>query len=86
MMTKFLTTTENQGGGGGEIVPQGTAYVVSGNGKSVNLRTAASQNSSVIRAYPVGTQLTILTKGETWYFVHIGNDYGYMMKKFISEN
>ena len=86
MMTKFLTTTENQGGGGGEIVPQGTAHVVSGNGKSVNLRTAASQNSSVIRAYPVGTQLTILTKGETWYFVHIGNDYGYMMKKFISEN
>ncbi len=85
MMTKFLTTTKPEGGGGGEIIPQGEAIVVSMNGKDVNLRTAASLNSQVIRTYPVGTSLTIITRGDQWYFIHIGDDYGYMMKKFIRE-
>ena len=84
MMTKFLTATEYQGGGEVEPVVTG-AHVVSGNGKSVNLRTAPGKSSEVIRSYPVGTALTIITKGDEWYFIQIGNDYGYMMKKFIAE-
>ena len=83
MMTKFLTTTAPSGGSADPV--QGTAYVISGNGKDVNLRTTPSISSKVIRAYPVGTPLTIITRGDGWYFIHIGEDYGYMMKNYISE-
>ena len=85
MMTQFLTTTEYKGYSGGETTPQGQAVVVSGNGKSVNLRTTPDYSSKVIRSYPVGTPLTIITRGDQWYFIHIGDDYGYMMKSFIRE-
>ena len=83
MMTQFLTTTAPSGGG--TVPVQGEARVVSGNGKDVNLRTTPQLSSRVIRSYPVGTPLTIITRGDQWYFIHIGEDYGYMMKSFISE-
>ena len=83
MMTKFLTTTMPSGSG--TIPVQGEARVISGNGKDVNLRTLPQVSSKVIRSYPVGTPLTIITRGEEGYFIHIGDDYGYMMKNFIQE-
>lgn len=84
MMTQFLTTTMTTGGS--SVVPvQGDARVVSANGKDVNLRAAPGLDSKVIRTYPAGTPLTIITRGEDWYFIHIGDDYGYMMKSFIRE-
>lgn len=84
MMTQFLTTTLPSGGSS-SVPAQGEARVVSGNGKDVNLRAAPGLDSKVIRAYPAGTPLTIITRGEEWYFIHIGDDYGYMMKSFIRE-
>ena len=84
MMTQFLTTNAASGGSG-SVPVQGTARVISGNGKDVNLRAAPGLDSKVIRAYPSGTSLTIITRGEEWYFIHIGDDYGYMMKSFIRE-
>lgn len=84
MMTEFLTTTAPSGGGSTPVV-QGGARVASANGKDVNLRTAPGLDSRVIRSYPTGTSLTIITRGEEWYFIHIGDDYGYMMKSFIRE-
>ena len=66
--------------------PSACAYVTSGNGKSVNLRTGPSKGYPVIRSYAVGTPLTIVTRGPEWYFVHIGGVYGYMMRAFIHEN
>ena len=82
MMTKFLTETQ-------PIPPApyyDGAYVVSANGRSVNLRVAPSKNSKVIKSFRVGTRLTIITYGADWYFIQIGGYYGYMMRQFIYEN
>lgn len=80
MMTQFLTTTEPQ--------PQphpivGAAYVVSANGRNVNLRAAPSTGSAIIRSFRVGTRLNIITRGQDWYFIQIDGYYGYMMRQFI---
>ena len=84
MMTEFLSTAATSAGNA--IIPvEGGAYVVSGNGKDVNLRTAPSLESKVIRTYPAGTALTVITRGDEWFFIHIGDDYGYMMNRFIRE-
>lgn len=84
MMTKFLTTSQPEPG----IIPapeSDGAWVYSGNGKNVNLRTAPEVSAKIIRSYPAGTPLTIITRGNQWYFIHIGDDYGYMMNQFIRE-
>ena len=78
MMTKFLTETDP----GHHILPGG-AYVVSANGKSVNLRIKPSTGSGIIRSFKVGTPLTIITRGTDWYFIQINGYYGYMMRQFI---
>ena len=81
MMTQFLTTPEPAYV---EIV--GTAYVVSANGRNVNLRVAPSTGSAVIRSYKVGTRLNIITRGRDWYFIQIEGQFGYMMRQFIYDN
>ena len=86
MMSQFLTTVAPAPAPTPVPTPVGTAYVVSGNGKSVNLRTGPGKGFKVIRSYAVGTPLTIVTKGAEWYFVHIGDVYGYMMRTFIAES
>ena len=79
MMTEFLTESYNPA-----PVPSYTgAYIVSANGRNVNLRSAPSTQSTIIRSYKVGTPLTIITRGVDWCFVLIDGNYGYMMKQFI---
>ena len=79
MMTEFLTEKEPVK----SVPPTGGAYVVSANGKNVNLRAAPTTRSTVIRSYKVGTKLTIITRGVDWCFVLINGTYGYMMRQFI---
>ena len=79
MMTQFLTETEP---GPSPIIP-GSAYVVSANGKSVNLRSKPTTASGIIKSFKVGTPLTIITRGTDWYFIQINGYYGYMMRQFI---
>ena len=78
MMTQFLTETKPVG----PVIP-GSAYVVSANGKNVNLRSKPTTASSVIRSFKVGTPLTIIMRGADWYFIQISGYYGYMMRQFI---
>lgn len=85
MMTDYLTA-DNASGSGNVAPATGGAYVISANGKSVNLRNGPGIDNQVIRTYPSGTPLTIITRGTEWNFVQIGNDYGYMMRSFIREN
>ena len=80
MMTEFLTTVQPPHP---EPPAPGAAYVVSANGKSVNLRVAPSTGSKVIKSFRVGTGLNIITRGHDWYFIQIGGYYGYMMRQFI---
>jgi uncharacterized protein YgiM (DUF1202 family) len=77
MMTQFLTETAPPK----PII--GGSYVVSANGKNVNLRTKPTTASGIIRSFRVGTPLTIITRGTDWYFVQISGYYGYMMRQFI---
>lgn len=81
MMTQFLTTNQPAP----PAPPLSGAYVVSANGKNVNLRTGPSTGSPVITSFKVGTRLTIITRGSDWCFVQIGEYYGYMMRQFIYE-
>ena len=79
MMTEFLTESQ-------PAVPTpyvSGAYVVSANGRNVNLRAAPTTQSAVIRSCKVGTPVTIITRGVDWYFVLIDGAYGYMMRQFI---
>ena len=80
MMTQFLTTSEPSPTPPG---PLGAAYVVSANGKNVNLRTGPSTGSPIIRSFKVGTRLNVITRGRDWCFIQIGGYYGYMMRQFI---
>ena len=81
MMTEFLTGNEPVK----PVPPTGGAYVVSANGKNVNLRAAPTTRSTVIRSYKVGTRLTVITRGIDWCFILIDGTYGYMMRQFIYE-
>ena len=77
MMTQFLTET---------VPPRpiiGGSYVISANGKNVNLRRQPTTASGIIRSFRVGTPLTIITRGTEWFFIQIGGYYGYMMRQFI---
>lgn len=78
MMSEFLTETKPVN----PVIP-GSAYVVSANGKSVNLRIRPTTASGIIKSFRVGTPLTIITRGTDWYFIQINGYYGYMMRQFI---
>ena len=81
MMSQFLTTTEPPVNPNPPIV--GAAYVVSANGRNVNLRAAPTTAGKIIKSFKVGTRLNIITRGKDWYFIQIGGIYGYMMRQFI---
>lgn len=80
MMTQFLTEKEPVVN---PVVPVTGAYIVSANGRNVNLRSQPSTASSVLRSFKPGTPVTIITRGSEWCFVLINGYYGYMMKQFI---
>ena len=84
MMSQFLTTTEPPVNPDPPII--GAAYVVSANGKNVNLRAAPTTAGKLIKSFKVGTRLNIITRGRDWYFIQIGGYYGYMMRQFIYDN
>ena len=78
MMTQFLTKTKPD-----EIIPDTGSYVISYNGKNVNLRTGPGYNYPILNSYPPGTPLTIIKADSVWDNVKINGVYGYMMNKFI---
>lgn len=82
MMTEFLT--ENEPFHPSPIV--GAPVVTSANGKNVNLRSGPGKSYSVIRSFPVGTVLQIISRGSAWDYVSINGYRGYMMREFIREN
>ena len=81
MMTKYLKTTAPEP----SSAATNGALVVSSNGKYVNLRTGPGLNYSAIYSYAPGTPVTVLSKGNGWYFVQIQKTYGYMMSQYIQE-
>lgn len=61
-----------------------TAYVVSGNGKTVVLRNGPGKEYDVLASYKVGQKATVRSYGSTWCAVTINGLDGYMMTEFLS--
>ena len=78
MMTEFLSSVSPAP----SPAPAGP-YVTSANGKNVNLRTGPGKQYGVVRSFAVGTPLAVVTPGQWWSYIQIGNTYGYMMNEFI---
>jgi uncharacterized protein YgiM (DUF1202 family) len=78
MMTQFLTKTKPE-----PIIPTGGSFVISYNGKNVNLRSGPGLKYPILNSYAPGTPVTVLTPGAEWDYIRIGSLYGYMMDQFI---
>lgn len=78
MMSQFLSKTAPE-----PYVPTGEYIVISYNGKNINMRSGPGKNYPVIRTFPPGTSLKILTVGRDWQYISIGEIKGYMMTQFI---
>lgn len=52
-------------------------------GSVVNFRSAPGLNSSIIKAYPVGTKITVLEAGQDWSKVQIDGVDGYVSSYFF---
>lgn len=79
MMTEFIDTWD-----GGYTAGGYTAYVVSGNGKNVVLRSGPSKQHDILASYSVGQKVTVVSYGSTWSQVSINGLGGYMMSEFLS--
>ena len=77
MMNEFISRGESTAG-------DYTAYVVSGNGKTVVLRSGPSKQYEALASYKVGQKVTVLSYGSTWCRVRINGLDGYMMTEFLS--
>lgn len=53
-------------------------------GYLVRLREKASKDGKVLDAYPRGTKVTILKKGDTWTKVSVHDKEGYMMTCYLA--
>lgn len=83
MMTEFLTATAPDGST--STTPSTyTAYVTSGNGLGVRLRSGASKFFPTLATYSVGTRVTVLEYGKTWCKISVNGLTGYMMTEFLT--
>ena len=55
-------------------------------GGALNLRENPSLEAKVIRQYPTGTWMTVLSEEGEWSKVEVGGNTGYVMSKFLTES
>ncbi len=83
MMAEYLTTKAVSPAPDADV-PEYTAYVTSGNGKSVNLRQGPSTSYGSKGSYAVGTQVTVHGASGSWSYITVNGQKGYMMTKYIT--
>ena len=83
-MTKFLTGTDPGSESDGKILYD--VYVVSTNGRGVNLRSAPYKANNVIGFYNIGTKAGMISPGSMWSLISIDGKTGYMMTQFLSKD
>ena len=84
MMKKFIKVTT--GSTGSATLPETpfTAKLVNPNGNHiVNFRTAPGLGTPIIKAYPVGTQITVTSVGDVWCKAEIDGVTGYVSRYFF---
>ena len=70
----------------GDTSQAGAYKVVSGNGKSVNVRKAATKKSSILDVLPVGTEVTVISSDGAWSQISYQKTIdGYMMDEFLTK-
>ncbi len=74
MMSKYL----NFGSSGS------TMYVRTNTGIGLNLREGPSTCAKLITSFPVGTAVTVISRGSGWYKVRVGCVEGYMSSAYLS--
>ena len=85
MMKKYIKVTGSSTGGSSTL-PQTpfTAKLVNPNGNYiVNFRTAPGLSSPIIKAHPVGTEITVLEVGDVWCKAEIDGVTGYVSRYFF---
>jgi len=55
-------------------------------GGALNLRENPSLEAKVIRQYPTGTWMTVLSEEGEWSKVEVGGNTGYVMSKYLTES
>ena len=83
MYSDYLTINQQGSGSASGGHQNIKAKVVSSNGLGVRLRIGPGTAYDILAVYPVGTAATILRSGDTWHYVRIGNNTGYMMSQFL---
>ena len=86
MMKKFIKVTASSSGSGSSTLPATpfTAKLVNPNGNYiVNFRTAPGLSSPIIKAYPVGTEITVQQVGDVWCKAEIDGVTGYVSRYFF---
>ena len=63
-----------------------SAYLVSPNGRKVNIRRGAGIGYSLIYQAPSGTQVTVAQKGAKWSRVTVGGLTGYVQTSYITRS
>ena len=85
MMKKYIKVTGSSTGGS-TTLPQTpfTAKLVNPNGNHiVNFRTAPGLSSPIIKAHPVGKEITVLEVGDVWCKAEIDGVTGYVSRYFF---
>ena len=60
-----------------------TAFVAT-RSSGLNLREGPGTGYSVVRSFPKGTQVEILSSVNGWAYVYVGGYYGYMSERYLS--
>ena len=85
MMKKFISVVGSSSGAASTL-PKApfTAKLVNPNGNYiVNFRTAPGLSSPIIKAYPVGTEITVQQVGDVWCKAEIDGVTGYVSRYFF---
>lgn len=82
MGSQYLISKSDDSSNTGSHSYTATLYNPNG-GKVVNFRQSPGLNSKVIRAYAVGTKVTVLEEGSNWFKVKINGQTGYVSKYFL---
>lgn len=90
MMAKYLTLHEAATPSDLDIQRRsgdtGTSvWVISSNGRAVNLRAGAGLHFTSLGLFNVGTQGKMLSSGADWSYIRIGSKEGYMMTRYLTE-
>jgi len=76
VMSKYLTVGASEN----------TMYVRTNTGIGLNLRNKPSYESDILTSFKPGTAVKVLSRGNEWYKVQIGEQEGYMASRYLTSS